>query len=251
MLFYGYDFTGLFCCCYDQLLIQRFDGVDVDDFCIDAVSGKFFCCFQSGAYAKSGCNDGQVLALTENNAFSELKFVVRSVVDDWCCQTSETKVNRSVVFISCFDACFCFDIICWVQDDHARNGSHQGDILVALMGCTVFSYGDSGMGCTDFYIQMRISDGVAYLLKSTACRKHGKGTCKRDDACGGKSGSDSHHITFCDTTVDVAVRICFFEHTGLGCCCKVSVEYDQIVMLCAKLNQCITIAFSCCNFLYF
>ena len=79
VLFYGYDFTGLFCCCYDQLLIQRFDGVDVDDFCIDAVSGKFFCCFQSGAYAKSGCNDGQVLALTENNAFSELKFVVRSV----------------------------------------------------------------------------------------------------------------------------------------------------------------------------
>ena len=251
MLFYGYDFAGLFCCCNDQLLIQRFDGVDVDDLGINAVCCKFLCCFQSGAYAKACCNDGDILAFTENNAFSELKFVIRSVVDHRHCQTSETKVNRSVVFISCFHAGFCLYIICRVQNDHARDGSHQGDILVALMCCAVFSYGNSGMGSTDFYVQMRVSDGVAHLLKRTACGKHREGACERNDACGGKTGSDSHHITFCDTTVDVAVRICFFEHTGLGCCCKVSVEYDQIVMLCAKLNQCITIAFSCCNFLYF
>ena len=119
------------------------------------------------------------------------------------------------------------------------------------MSCTVFSYRDSGVGCTDFYVQMRVSDGVAHLLKRTACGKHCEGACERNDACGGKTGSDSHHITFCDTTVDVTVRICFFEHTGLGCCCKVSVEYDQIVMLCAKFNQCITVTFSCCDFLYF
>lgn len=77
VLFYGYDFAGLFCCCNDQLLIQRFDGVDVDDLGINAVCGKFLCCFQSGAYAKACCNDGDILAFTENNAFSEFKFVIR------------------------------------------------------------------------------------------------------------------------------------------------------------------------------
>lgn len=77
VFFYGYDFAGLFCCCNDQLLIQRFDGVDVDDLGINAVCCKFLCCFQSVAYAKACCNDGDILAFTENNAFSELKFVIR------------------------------------------------------------------------------------------------------------------------------------------------------------------------------
>ena len=46
--------------------------MDVDDLGINAVCGKFLCCFQSGAYAKACCNDGDILAFTENNAFSEL-----------------------------------------------------------------------------------------------------------------------------------------------------------------------------------
>ena len=37
----GNDLSGLLCCCNDQLLIQRFDGVDVDDLGINAVCCKF------------------------------------------------------------------------------------------------------------------------------------------------------------------------------------------------------------------
>ena len=37
-------------------------GVYVDDLGINAVCGKILCCFQSGAYAKACCNDGDILA---------------------------------------------------------------------------------------------------------------------------------------------------------------------------------------------
>ena len=45
--------------------------------------------------------------------------------------------------------------------------------------CTIFSHGDSCMGCTDLYIEMRITYCITYLFKSAACGKHSKGTYKR------------------------------------------------------------------------
>ena len=46
-------------------------------------------------------------------------------------------------------------------------------------------------------VQMRVSDGVAHLLKRTACGKHREGACERNDACGGKATHVSYRECDC------------------------------------------------------
>ena len=145
--------------------------------------------------------------------------IILFVIDHRNCQSSKTKIYRTVVLISCFYCCLCFYTVARIDHYHARNGTHQCNILVTLMGCSVLSYGDSRMCRTDLYIQMRISDGVTHLLESTSCCKHCKRAHKRYFSTGRKSCCDSCHICFCNSTVDMPLRELFTENFCLGCRC--------------------------------
>ena len=107
------------------------------------------------------------------------------------------------------------------------------------------------MGCSDLYIQMWVTNGISHLLVSTSCREHGKGTDERYFSTGGKSCRDARHICLCDTAVQMSFRKCFFEDSGFGSACKVSIQNDQIVMLFSKVYQCVSVTLSCCDLLYF
>ena len=58
-------------------------------------------------------------------------------------------------------------------------------------------------------------------------------------------------VPLCDTAVPMALRKFFLENTGFGSTCQICVEHDEILMLFSKFYQCISIAVSGCNFLYF
>ena len=149
--------------------------------------------------------------------------IIGSVIDYGNCRTSETDVNRAYIIQCCLHCRTCLYVIGRTHYHHSGNGTHECKVFVALMGCTVFSYGNTCMGCSNLYIQMRVTYGVTNLFKSTACRKHGKGTCKGNLSYCCKTCCNSHHIAFCDTTVDKPVGICFLKNTGFGCCRKVRI----------------------------
>src|SRR5699024_10385008 len=117
------------------------------------------------------------------------------------------------------------------------------------MGCSVFSYGDTRMGCTDLDVELRISDGVSHLFKCTSCRKHGERTCKRNLSCRCKTRRNSHHISLCDSAVNVALRKCLLKGSCLCRAGKVRIQYNHVFMLFSKFYQSITVAFPCCDFL--
>ena len=117
------------------------------------------------------------------------------------------------------------------------------------MGRTVFSYRDAGMGSTDLHIQMRITDGVTNLLEVPSCRKHCKGTDKRNLTAGSKSCRNTCHITLCDTAVYMAVRKSLLKHACLGSACKVCIQHYQIREISTTLGKCITITFTRSDFL--
>ena len=52
VLLNGNNLSGLLCCCNDQLLIQRFDRVDVDDLCLDAILCQHLSSCQGLGYHK-------------------------------------------------------------------------------------------------------------------------------------------------------------------------------------------------------
>ena len=134
------------------------------------------------------------------------------------------------MLIGSLNRCSCLNIIRRVQDNHSGNCAHQGHVLVTLMCCAVLPYRDTCMGSTDLNIQVRISDGVAHLLVSTACSEHGKCAGKRDFACGGHTCCNAHHIALRNTTVNMTLRKCFLECTGLCSTCQVSVQDYQVVI---------------------
>ena len=140
------------------------------------------------------------------------------------------------MFISRLYGCPCLYIIGRIDHDHSRNGPHQSDILVTLMGCSVFPDGDSCMGSSDLHIQVRISNGVSDLLKGTSCRKHGKGTCKRHFSRCCQSGCHTDHIALCDSAVNEPFWIGFLEDSCLSRCCKVCIQYNDLRMLRSKLG---------------
>ena len=143
-----------------------------------------------------------------------------------------------------------FYIIRRIHNDHPRNRAHQRKILTALMGCSILADRDTCMSCSNFYVEMWICDRITNLLKSTSCCKHCKGTYKRDLSCRSKSCCNTHHITFCNTTIYMSVRICFLKDCSLGRCCQIGIQYDKIwILLCIFLQR-ISVAFSCCYFLY-
>ena len=149
--------------------------------------------------------------------------IIRSVIDNRHCKTAKSHINRSLMLISSLHTGNCLHIIGRAHYNHSRNRTHQSDILVTLMACSILTNGDTGMGCTDFYIQMRVSYRVTNLLKGTSCCKHCKGACERNKSCGSKSCCNTDHVRFCDTTVNMSVRICLFKHTGLGSCCQICI----------------------------
>ena len=174
MLFRRYHFAGFLCRSQYQFFIQRLNRMNVDHFCLNAVSRKFLCCFQRAGHTGARCNDCYIFAFSEQCAFADFKLIVRVIIDHRHCRTAKTKIYRTFKLNRCFHSRLCFHIIGRYNNSHTGNGSHQCNIFITLMGCAVFTYCDTCMGCADFYIQVRITDGVSYLLKIAPCCEHGK-----------------------------------------------------------------------------
>ena len=225
--------------------------MDVDNLGVDAVCLQQLGSFQRLRYTQTGGDQRNILAFPQHHALAQLKFVIRVVVDHRHSQTAKPQIYRAVMIDGSLHSGLCLHIIGRVDDNHARDGAHEGDILVALMGSAILAHRNARMGSADLHIQVGITHGVADLLKGTACRKHGKGADKRDLACGGKACCNAHHVALSDAAVDMSLRKCFLENTGLGGSGQVRVQNDQIRILCAVLCQRVAVALSCCDFLYF
>ena len=109
------------------------------------------------------------------------------------------------------------DVVGRIDDNHARDGAHQGDIFAALMGRAVLADRDARMGRADLDVQVRVTDRVAHLLKGAAGGEHRKGAGKRDHARRGKARRYAHHVALGDAAVDEAFRAHLFKGNCLGC----------------------------------
>ena len=196
----------------------------IDNSCADTVSSQHFCSAEGLRYAQAVSDNCNVCTFLHHDTFTEFELVIRVLVDYRNSCTAETHVDRAVVIISCANHRFCFDIICRACNDHARDCSHKSEVFTALMCCTIFTYGDTAVCCTDLYVQLRITNGVTNLLVSTACSEHSESACERNFACCSKTCSDTYHVTLCDTAVNVTLREYLFEDTSLSCTGKVSIQ---------------------------
>ena len=182
--------------------------MNIDHFCINTFRCQLLRCLQTVVDRKSCRNDRYVFSFSKHNAFPKFKLIIRSVIDHRNSQTSEPHIHRPYIFVSRAHRRSCLYVIRRIDHNHSRNRTHQSNIFITLMCRSVFTYGNSGMCCSDFYVQMRITDWISYLLISPSRRKHCEGTCKRNFTRSRQSCCHADHITFRDTAVDETFGIC-------------------------------------------
>ena len=78
---HGDDLSCLRSAAEDQLLIERLDGMDVDDFRADALFRKLLSRDKGRIHAEACGYDRYVRSFSQKNAFSDLELIVRSVID--------------------------------------------------------------------------------------------------------------------------------------------------------------------------
>ena len=154
--------------------------------------------------------------------------IIRPVINHGHRRTAEADVYRPLVLQRGADSRLCLHVVSRAHDHHAGDGAHQGNVLIALMGSAVLAYRDARMGSPDLHVQMRVSDGIAHLLKGPACSEHGKGADKGNLSHQRKPCRHAHHVGLRDTAVNMSVRICFLENACLGSRRQVRVQHHQV-----------------------
>mgnify|MGYP006922387240 FL=1 len=96
-------------------------------------------------------NDGNIIAVPKQFAFTNLKLEVLVVVYRRG-SAAETYVDRACHFIGSPDHLPGFYVIRGTHDRHSRNGAHEGEVLAALMAGTVFAHGDAAVSSTDLHV---------------------------------------------------------------------------------------------------
>ena len=116
------------------------------------------------------------------------------------------------------------------------------------MARAVFADRYTRMGSTNLDIEMRISDCVSYLFKSTTRGEHCKRACKYGVADGRESAGDAYHVALCDTGIKKSVRIRLFEHSCFCRLCKVCIENDELIIYGTELYERFAVTVTRCRF---
>ena len=127
---------------------------------------------------QSGSDDGNLAALAQRYAFAQLKMIVL-IVDIFHVKASQTYIAGTIHLCDGRNGLHRLCRITRLYDRHARNRTHQCDILIALMCGAVLPYRDSRVSRPNLHIEMRISDRISHLLERPPRREHRERTRKR------------------------------------------------------------------------
>ena len=246
MFLTGNDGTGLLCLGNNQILVQGLDGVNVDNGCGNALGCQQLASGQSLLYLDTRRDQGYVGTVCQLHAAADLELVI--LIEDYRnSHTAETEIAGTLHLDSGLHSQTCFHSVGGIQNGHAGDGAHEGEVLVALVGSTVLTNRDTCVGSTDLYVGVRIADGVADLLVGAASRKHSEGRCKRDLA--GQREADSHvdHIVLSDTAIEETIGECLLEGAGLGSGRQVCVQNYQILIFRTEFSQRVAVGFAGSN----
>ena len=160
-------------------------------------------------------------------------------------QSSQPYITRSFHRINRLNDRLRFFGVARLKHLHIRQGTHQRQIFNRLVRCAVFPNADAGMSSTDLYIQIRITDAVADLFKSSSCRKHRETGSINNLAARCQSCGNRHHVAFGNSKIKMSVwanLFCFNRLRRLG---QIRIQNDNVFFFQHQLRQGFSISFPC------
>ena len=220
--------------------INRLNGVEIDDCRADPFFFKKFSRLKGSRHHQAAGEECHIRAVFQDNRLAGHK---RSIFfrDDLGSDTGNTQIDRAVDFHRSKDRLAHLDFVTGDDDCHVRDAAHQGNIFYRLMAAAVLANADTAVGKGELDVELRIADGVAYHLKSSACAENRECAGKGDIACVCKAGSFTHHIGLRDTEIVKAIRISVPEDTGLRGAGEVGIHHDDFIVDRTEVSECLAI----------
>ena len=205
MLFDGEDHAGFVCGFFQDIAIQRLDGVHVDDTSRDAHVFQHVRRFQRFPNLMAGSHQGHVGAVKHQLGFPDLEFLV-FVGEIRHRLASETDIDRAFQLLDRLHGRnLGLGGVTRRDDCHVRQHPHGCNILQSLMGSAIRSYRDSSMGTTDDHVNVVIAGRNTDLIVGSMRRKHAVGAEHRYLAAQRHARRHRHSILFSDAHGEKAV----------------------------------------------
>ena len=233
----------------DKLCIKGLDCMNVYNLGTNTLAGKHFACQKSLLNHYTRCNDSYVRALSKLNTLADFKLIILVIVYNGNSKSAETHINRTNVLDSSLNRTSCFDSIGWVYNNHSRNCTHKSKVLVALVCSTVLTDRNTCVSCSDFYVQMWVTDRVSYLVKATSRSKHSKSACKWDFTGSSKTCGNTEHIVLGNTAIEKSLRKFLLKNTCLCSSSEVRIKNYYVIIDSTEISERVSVCFTGCNFI--
>ena len=205
-MLFGYHYaTGLGGRCYDGFLVQGLDGGDVDDLGADALGLQGLGGLQGLPNGVAGGDEGDILAFVHHDGLAndEGLVLIREVGNGG---TAEAEVYRTYIFGNGQGGLEGLVVVAGIDDHHAGEGAHEGDVLHGLVSGSVLTQRNAGMGRGNLHIGVAVGQLLTDLVVYTAGDKFCEGTHERNLAGEGQAGGGANHVGLRDAALDEALR---------------------------------------------
>ena len=206
MVFHSNDAAGLTDSSLDGLFVERLQGVQVDHanrqtvLVLEEVGSLY-----GTPHASTAGDDGEVGAFTEHIGTTDTEVLNGLFVYNLVEAAVDTNVDGTIVLVGSFHSLGGGHTVGGVENDHACEGAHDGDVLCAVVGRTCLAGGGASVGGDDLDVLLVVANVRADLLACTHRGESGEGRHERGEAGGGETGSDAHHVLLSNTNVEEAL----------------------------------------------
>jgi hypothetical protein len=220
----------------DQGAVEGLDGRHVDHARLDALGRQELGRAQRLGQLDAAGDDGEVAALAQHVAPTDLEAVVLSE-DDRGARAGEAHVDRAVVGRGGVDGLARLDAVRGHDHGHVGQDAHQGHVLEHLVRLAVLAHREARVGGADLHVQLRHADRLADLLPGLARREHREGAHEDRHAAGREARGGAGHVRLGHAHVEEALGVGLREGLRPGGAGEVGVEHGDGVVGGAELGE--------------
>ena len=249
VVFNGDDTAGFFCCLQDSVLVDRLDGVHVENSCRDVVvCFQNFCSLNSLIYAGTASDQSDVVAFDHFDCFAHFEAVVVGVVNDHVETAVDTDIERTRGVCRGANRKTGFDAVCRADKSHVDEAADCSEVFDGVVGGTCLTEGSAAVGADDFNVYVLIANVGVNLIQSPQRGENAEGRSERNKTAFCHTCGDADKVLFRNTDVEESLREFCFEVADFGGAGKVGRQSDYVRIFFAEFDESSAVNFSSCEF---
>ena len=197
----------------DALLVDRFDGRDVQDGGLDAPPAQDLGRLVDPGRLDAGAHQGDVGAFSHPHRSADLK-AVTGVEKDRRRLACHLDVNGTVERDHCRDGLACLHLVRRRQHGHVGQSAHYGNVIENLVGLAGHARQQAGVAPHDLDVEGRLCDQHADRVERPGHDEAGERRDDGDEAHGGQAGGHAEHVLFGYPHLEEPLRVGGLEDLG-------------------------------------